>query len=140
MSESPKTQRQVLLGTIHHAAVTRSDAEGPDSLRLSSALAEAAGFLPNEKIELYDGTSGARLSLRLVLGEDVGALEVSGPAAQLVQAGDQVTLSVFGWMREKSAARHEPRVVRVDALNRVVEPPPAPEKAPFVVHRSPRKK
>jgi aspartate 1-decarboxylase len=51
-----------------------------------------------------------------------GEVAASGAVAQLVRPGDVMTLSAFGWMKEKQAKKHVPLVVRVDAQNRPSRP------------------
>jgi aspartate 1-decarboxylase len=83
---------------------------------------EAAGLLENEKIDIYDVTNGARLSTYVIPGRrGSGEIGINGAAAHLVTRGDLVILAYYGWMPAEEAAVHRPRVVHVDAKNRVVE-------------------
>ena len=134
MAETGKSLRHVLLGTLESVTVTRAELDGPDGVSLDAELLEAAGFLEHEKVELLDVTNGSRLAAP-VRGTTRGSGEVAvgGAVAQLVRPGDVVTLSAFGWMKEKQAKKHAPLVVRVDAQNRPPRPaalvPEKPEKA-----------
>lgn len=127
-----KTLRQVLLGTIHHAIVTRTDLEGVEALSVDRALLEAAGLADHERVEVCVVGSGARFSSVVVpAGRDTGEVAVQGAAAHAARPGDLVTVSVFGWVRPKALAQHVPRLVRVDDQNRPVQlPPPADEAGP----------
>jgi aspartate 1-decarboxylase len=112
--------RHFLLGKIHRATVTRADIDYVGSITIDAVLAEAAGFLENEKIDIYDVTNGARLSTYVIPGRrGSGEVGINGAAAHLVRPGDLVILASYGWMTEKEAAAHRPRVVHVDAANRV---------------------
>lgn len=118
----PKTLRLLLLGKIHHAVVTRAEPSGAAGLAVDRALLEAAGFLEHEKVDLYDATNGARLATEVsATPRGTGDVVVGGPAAHLVQPGDLVVLAAYGWVKEKAAKRHAPRLVLVDEKNRVVE-------------------
>jgi len=114
--------RHFLLGKIHRATVTRADLHYVGSITIDRDLMEAAGFLENEKIDIYDVTNGARLSTYVIPGERGGGeIGINGAAAHLVRAGDLVILASYGWMTAEEAAANKPRVVHVDAENRVVE-------------------
>jgi aspartate 1-decarboxylase len=112
--------RQFLLGKIHRATVTRADIDYVGSITIDSELIEAAGFLENEKIDIYDVTNGARLSTYVIPGRrGSGEVGINGAAAHLVSPGDLVILAAYGWLSAEESAGHRPRVVHVDAANRV---------------------
>lgn len=114
--------RHFLLGKIHRATVTRADLDYVGSITIDADLADAAGFLENEKIDVYDVTNGARLSTYVIPGvRGSGEIGINGAAAHLVKPGDLVILASYGWMAAEEAVQHPPRVVHVDGQNRVVE-------------------
>ena len=114
-------QRHFLLGKIHRATVTRADLDYVGSITIDVDLAEAAGFLENEKIDIYDVTNGARLSTYVIPGKrGSGEIGINGAAAHLVHRGDLVILASYGWMTADEHSLHRPRVVHVDAANRIV--------------------
>jgi aspartate 1-decarboxylase len=49
---------------------------------------------------------------------------VNGAAAHLTRPGDLIIIAAFAEMDDEEARRHEPRVVRVDERNRLVEVSP----------------
>jgi aspartate 1-decarboxylase len=109
-----------LLGKVHRATVTRADLDYVGSITIDANLIEAAGFLENEKIDIYDVTNGARLSTYVIPGaRGSGEVGINGAAAHLVRPGDLVILANYGWMSLQEAALHRPRVVHVDARNRI---------------------
>jgi len=112
--------RHFLLGKIHRCVVTRADLDYIGSITIDPLLIRAAGFLENEKIDIYDVTNGARISTYVIPGrEGSGEVGINGAAAHHVQAGDLVILAAYGWMTEEEAAARKPSVVFVDALNRI---------------------
>jgi aspartate 1-decarboxylase len=114
--------RHFLLGKVHRATVTRADLDYVGSITIDADLIEAAGFLENEKIDIYDVTNGARLSTYVIPGRrGSGEVGINGAAAHLVRPGDLVILAAYGWMAADEAAARSPRIVHVDARNRVVE-------------------
>ena len=113
--------RHFLLGKIHRATVTRADLHYVGSITIDRDLMEAAGFLENEKIDIYDVTSGSRLATYVIPGErGKGEIGINGAAAHLVKPGDLVILAAYGWLEATELATHRPRVVHVDGRNRVV--------------------
>jgi aspartate 1-decarboxylase len=133
--------RHFMLGKIHRATVTRADLHYVGSITIDPLLIEAAGFLENEKIDIYDVTNGSRLSTNVIPGvRGSGEIGINGAAAHLVNPGDLVILVSYGWMSEEEAATRRPRVVMVDAQNRITgqvseeRTPPGPEpRAPDVL-------
>ena len=112
--------RQFLLGKIHRAVVTRADLDYVGSITIDPLLIEAAGFLENEKIDIYDVTNGSRLSTYVIPGvPGCGEIGINGAAAHLVEAGDLVILAAYGWMDEREAAARRPKVVFVNDRNEI---------------------
>jgi len=123
MAEPSKTLRQVLLASISPLTVTRVDPSGADGVTVDAGVLATAGLLAGEKVDLLNGTSGARLSTVVRVSQKApGAVEVGGPAAHFVSVGDTVSLCAWGWMKEKAAARHVERIVQVDGKNKVLAP------------------
>jgi aspartate 1-decarboxylase len=91
------------------------------SITLDPLLIAAAGFLENEKIEIYDITNGSRISTYVIPGTaGSGEVGINGAAAHHVQAGDLVILAAYGWMTEAEAAARRPKVVFVDERNQAL--------------------
>lgn len=112
--------RHFLLGKIHRATVTRADLDYVGSITLDPLLIEAAGFLENEKIDIYDVTNGSRLSTYVIPGvPGSGEVGINGAAAHLVNAGDLVILAAYGYLDAAEAQNHLPKVVFVDERNRI---------------------
>ena len=112
--------RHFLLGKIHRCVVTRADLDYIGSITIDPILIQAAGFLENEKIDIYDVTNGARISTYVIPGTPgSGEVGINGAAAHHVQAGDLVILAAYGWMTEEEALARTPRVVFVDEHNRI---------------------
>ena len=114
-----KALRLVLLGEISSAVVTTVDFDDADGLRLDDALLDAAGFVEHEKVEVYDLSTGSRLSCQVRRGK-TGEVGVCGAAALLIKPGERVTVASFGWMKEKAALKHQPLVLRLDDDNRLI--------------------
>lgn len=114
--------RHFLLGKIHRAVVTRADLDYVGSITLDPLLIEAAGFLENEKVDIYDVTNGARISTYVIPGTPgSGEVGINGAAAHLVNKGDLVIIANYGWMSEAESQETHPKVVFVDDRNKITE-------------------
>jgi aspartate 1-decarboxylase len=112
--------RHFLLGKIHRATITRADLHYVGSITIDPLLMEAAGFLENEKIDIYDVTNGSRFSTYVIPGAPgSGEVGINGAAAHLVSPGDLVILAAYGWLTAEEARAHRPKIVFVDGCNRI---------------------
>jgi len=107
---------------IHRARVTEADLHYVGSVTVDQELLEAAGILPYEQVDIYDITSGARLTTYALPGErGSGEMKINGAAAHLVRPGDLVILVAYGVFEEEEARSLKPTVVLVDERNRILE-------------------
>lgn len=111
---------------IHRATVTQADLDYVGSVTIDADLLDAADILPHERVDIYDITNGHRLSTYALRGpRGSGVIGINGAAAHLVQPGDLVIIAAYGHFTEEEARALEPRVVLVDANNRVLDLQPA---------------
>lgn len=109
-------------GKIHRATVTQANLNYMGSITIDSTLMRAAGILPGEKVQIVDNNNGSRLETYVIEGEaDSGVICLNGAAARLVQPGDTVIIIAYALMTPEEAAAFQPRVVMVDAQNRITE-------------------
>jgi aspartate 1-decarboxylase len=132
--------RTMMTAKIHRATVTHADLHYVGSVTVDRDLLDAADILVGERVSIVDVTNGARLDTYTIAGErGSGVLGINGAAAHLVDVGDVVILIAYGQMTTEEARALEPRVVHVDADNRIravdADPtaPPAPglERSPL---------
>jgi aspartate 1-decarboxylase len=113
--------RTMMKSKIHRATVTQADLHYVGSVTVDEDLLDAADLLPGELVHIVDITNGARLETYTIAGErGSGVIGINGAAARLVQPGDLVILIAYGQMETVEAREYKPRVVFVDADNRVV--------------------
>lgn len=113
--------RTMMKGKIHRATVTQADLHYVGSVTVDEDLLDAADLLPGEQVDIVDITNGARLTTYVIPGErGSGVIGINGAAARLVQPGDLVILISYGLVDDAEARRLRPRVVHVDAANRIV--------------------
>src|SRR5262249_36109870 len=122
----PAPGRQAMLRTmlkskIHRATVTHSDLHYVGSVTVDEDLIDAAELLAGTRVTLVDITNGARLESYVIRGARAsGVIGINGAAAHLVAPGDLVILIAYGTMDEAELRDFRPRVVFVDADNRIV--------------------
>ena len=117
----PLMLRTMMKSKIHRATVTQADLHYVGSVTVDEDLLDAADLLPGELVHIVDVTNGARLETYTIAGErGSGVIGINGAAARLVHPGDVVILIGYGQMETAEARELQPRVVFVDADNRVV--------------------
>ncbi|WP_148234931.1 aspartate 1-decarboxylase [Deinococcus maricopensis] len=119
-------ERIMFRAKIHRATVTQADLDYVGSVTIDQDLLDAADILPNERVDIYNITNGNRLSTYALVGaRGSGVIGINGAAAHLVQPGDLVIIAAYGNFTEEEARTLEPKVVLVDARNRIVDLVPA---------------
>ncbi len=114
--------RTMLKSKIHRATVTQADLDYVGSIAIDRTLMEAADFLENEQVVIADITNGARLETYVIPAPaGSGTIGINGAAAHLVTKGDLVIIMSYAQFEDAEARRMKPRVVHVDACNRIVE-------------------
>jgi aspartate 1-decarboxylase len=114
--------RTMLKSKIHRATVTQADLHYVGSVTIDQDLLDAADLWAGEQVAIVDVTNGARLETYVIPGpRGSGVIGINGAAAHLVHPGDLVILIAYGQMDEAEARTYQPRVVHVDADNRVIE-------------------
>lgn len=119
-------QRTMCIGKIHRATVTEADLAYEGSITVDQTLLEAAGILEYEQVQVVNCNNGARLETYTIAGErDSGVICLNGAAARLGQRGDIIIIIAYAQMEPAEAEQHTPRLVFVDAENRIA-PKPGP--------------
>src|SRR3954449_9585784 len=114
-------QRTMLKSKIHRATVTDCDLHYVGSITIDPDLLEAADILEHEQVHVVDIDNGARFETYTIAGQrGSGDIKVNGAAARLVHTGDTVIVISYASYDEAELGSYEPRVVHVDADNRVV--------------------
>ncbi|AXH98886.1 aspartate 1-decarboxylase [Sporosarcina sp. PTS2304] len=114
--------RMMMNGKLHRATVTEANLNYVGSITIDAALLDAAGMLPNEKVQIVNNNNGARFETYIIEGErGSGVICVNGAAARLVQPGDIVIILSYVYMTDEEARTHTPNVLIMDENNRVKE-------------------
>ena len=110
---------------LHRATVTQADLEYEGSIAIDRDLLDAARILPHEQVDVWNLTSGARITTYAIEApRGSGVIGVNGAAARLVQKGDRVIIAAWAQMDAAAAEAHRPIVVLLDHDNRIVRPRP----------------
>ncbi|WP_336824651.1 aspartate 1-decarboxylase [Sporosarcina sp. USHLN248] len=110
--------RKMMNSKLHRATVTEANLNYVGSITIDQDLLDAAGLLPNEKVQIVNNNNGARFETYIIAGErGSGVICVNGAAARLVQPGDIVIIISYVFMSDEEAKVHEPTVLLLDEKN-----------------------
>ncbi|MDI7267055.1 MAG: aspartate 1-decarboxylase [Myxococcota bacterium] len=120
--------RSIFKSKIHRATVTDVNVDYEGSVTIDAALMRAADILPYEQVHVWNVTRGTRVVTYALPGpEGSGVLCINGAAAHGNARGDAAIVATFAEMTSEEIAAHRPKVVRVDASNRIVGGADEPE-------------
>lgn len=111
----------LLHAKLHHLRVTQADLEYLGSLTIDEELMEAVGLATYEKILVANLDNGQRLETYAIPGPRGSRIAcLNGAAAYMGKVGDRLIVMAFAQVDAAEAATVKPRVVRLDAENRIV--------------------
>jgi aspartate 1-decarboxylase len=119
-------KRNLLRAKIHRATVTRAKLEYEGSISVCTDLLSQGGFVPFEKVDIYNCNNGQRFSTYIIPGEK-GEIGLNGAAARLVYPGDLVIIASYCEVEESELSTHKPKLVFVDKQNKSIELSARPE-------------
>ena len=114
----------LLKGKLHRAVVTGANLEYEGSVAIDTELLRAANILPYEQVDIYNITSGERLTT-YAIEAPAGSrtISIQGAAAHKANIGDRVIIAAYVRMDEAQAKQHIPSAVLLDENNEIVRPP-----------------
>ncbi len=114
--------RSVLKSKIHRVTVTDADLHYEGSITIDENLLEAANLISNEHVHIWDVTNGKRFETYALKGKrGSGTICINGAAAHLAKKGDIVIITSFAFLDEKELKKHSPKIVLVNAQNKIVK-------------------
>lgn len=114
--------RSMLRAKIHGATVTRAELLYEGSIAIPRHLLDATDMIANEEVHVWNVTQGTRFQTYIIPGNsDSEEISVNGAAAHLVKPGDTVIIAAFCAIPEEQVREHTPKVIFVDAHNRIKE-------------------
>ncbi|CDE58539.1 aspartate 1-decarboxylase [Prevotella sp. CAG:873] len=106
---------EVLKSKIHRVTVTEARLDYIGSITIDSALMDAAGIIPGERVYIVDNNNGTRLDTYAIAGEaGSGVICLNGAAARCVQPGDIVIIMSYASMPLEEAKKFKPMVIFPD--------------------------
>jgi aspartate 1-decarboxylase len=113
-------QRTLLRAKLHRVRVTSSEPDYEGSIAVDGLLLDAADIRDFERVEIYNRTNGARFATYTIRAESgSGVISVNGAAAHKANVGDIVIICAYGVLEERELLNFRPRLVYVDAGNRI---------------------
>ena len=111
---------EMLKGKIHRATVRQAELDYVGSITVDQDLLDAAGILEYEKVQIVDVDNGSRFETYTIAGDrGSGMICLNGAAARCVSVGDKIILMAYASLTPEEAAGHHPKVVFVDAGNKI---------------------
>ncbi|MEJ0009350.1 MAG: aspartate 1-decarboxylase [Alphaproteobacteria bacterium] len=119
---------------LHGATVTDANLNYEGSIGIPRDLMDAAGLLPHEQVDVLNFRNGERFTTYVLeYPAASGHIVINGPAAHKAKAGDKVIVIAYAAMDEAAAKKFTPKVVLLDAQNKI-------KHAPDIVMLDPKRK
>jgi aspartate 1-decarboxylase len=110
----------MLRAKLHRVHVTHAELDYEGSVAIDGRLLEAADIREYERVDIYNIRNGERFSTYAIRAESgSGIISINGAAAHKASPGDMVIICAYGEFEEREVAAHKPRLVYVDAQNRI---------------------
>ncbi|MBF0141066.1 MAG: aspartate 1-decarboxylase [Magnetococcales bacterium] len=105
---------------LHRVTVTESHLDYEGSCAIDENLMDASGIREYEQIHLWNVANGERFTTYAIRGErGSGMISVNGAAAHKANPGDVIIIAAFVQMSEAQADYFKPKLIYVDANNRI---------------------
>jgi len=105
---------------IHRVTITEANLDYEGSITIDETLLDAADIVPYEMVQVLNINNGKRLETYAIPGpKKSGVICLNGAAARCGAPGDKVIILSTSFVDESAVPSHSPRVVFVDAKNRI---------------------
>ncbi|HJX18557.1 MAG TPA: aspartate 1-decarboxylase [Acidiferrobacterales bacterium] len=113
-------QRTLLRSKLHRVTCTHAELDYEGSIAIDGRLLDAADIREYERVDVYNRRNGERFSTYAIRAQEgSGIISVNGAAAHKASPGDLLIICAYGVFEEKELAGFKPRLVYVDADNRI---------------------
>ena len=113
---------EMLASKIHRVHVTEANLNYIGSITIDSALLDAAGILPGQKVSVVNNNNGERLETYVIAGkENSGIIWLNGAAARKAQVGDIIIIIAYAQMTPEEAKVFEPKVIFPDTATNLLK-------------------
>ena len=114
--------RTLLNAKIHRATVTACELHYEGSCAIDEDLLEAADIRQNEQVHIWNVSNGERfVTYAIKAPRGSGTISLNGSAARRASLGDLVIIAAFAQVHQDRLDAHHPKLVFVDAANRISE-------------------
>ena len=110
----------MLKSKLHRVTTTHSELHYEGSCAIDLDLLEAADIVEHEQIDIWNVNNGERFTTYAIRAErGSGIISVNGSAARRAAPGDLLIIASFAQYDEAERAVYAPKLVYVDAKNRI---------------------
>lgn len=115
-------RRSILIAKLHGVRVTGADLHYEGSIALDPEHCEQVGLLPYEFVEIWNKTTGSRISTYVIHGERGGrGCMLNGAAARSCQIGDELIIAARTEVELAVLGEIRPRIAIFDEHNHIVD-------------------
>ena len=112
----------MLASKIHRVHVTEANLNYIGSITIDSALLDAAGIQPGQKVAVVNNNNGERLETYAIAGKpNSGIICLNGAAARKAQVGDVIIIIAYALMTPEEAREFEPKVIFPDTATNLLK-------------------
>ncbi|MBB4427561.1 aspartate 1-decarboxylase [Bradyrhizobium sp. CIR48] len=110
--------RKVLAAKLHGIHVTEANLHYHGSITLDPDHCEEAGILPMEFVEIWNKSSGARISTYVIFGaRGSRCCVLNGAAARTCQVGDAIIVCSSAYVVHTEIVQQTPKILTFDRDN-----------------------
>ncbi|MBR0781892.1 aspartate 1-decarboxylase [Bradyrhizobium iriomotense] len=114
--------KKVLAAKFHGIHVTDANLHYHGSITLDPDQCHEAGILPMEFVEIWNKSSGARISTYVIFGAPGSRCCIlNGAAARTCQVGDQIIICSSTFIDERRIVELRPKILAFDRDNRIID-------------------
>lgn len=112
---------EMLQAKIHRVTVTEANLNYIGSITIDSALLDAAGILPGQRVSIVNNNNGERFDTYVIAGDSgSGVICLNGAAARKAQPGDIIIIIAYASMTPEEAREFKPTIIFPDtATNKI---------------------
>jgi aspartate 1-decarboxylase len=115
-------QRTMLKAKLHRVTTTHAELNYEGSCAVDENLLEAADIREYEQIDIYNIANGERFTTYAIRAQrGSGIISINGAAARKASPGDLLIIASYASYSELELQKYHPRLVYVDAQNRIVD-------------------
>lgn len=113
---------EMMQAKIHRVTVTEANLNYIGSITIDSALLEASGILPGQRVYIVNNNNGERLDTYVIAGPaGSGVICLNGAAARKAQPGDIIIIMSYVQLTPDEAKSFKPKVIFPDTATNLLK-------------------